>query len=174
MAPCFECFVSLLLWTAACFVSGKSEPSNAKEKPNVLFLMSDDLRPELSIYGRKHVISPNFERLANRGVVFDLAYSQLPVCFPSRHSMLTSMRPDTTGILTWTDAQLPYLDNLMTVLVRNNYNSAGVGKLFHHPHTHKSEYTHGRWDGKYETTYFFTTACIVNVLVSFVSFLKVD
>jgi arylsulfatase A-like enzyme len=67
------------------------------ESLNVIFIMSDDLRTDLSIYGRKHIISPNFERLAKRSVVFDKAYNQLPVCFPSRHSMLTGLRPDTIG-----------------------------------------------------------------------------
>ena len=117
------------------------------ERPNVLFIMSDDLRTDLSIYGRRHVISPNFERLAKRGVVFDYAYNQLSVCFPSRHSLLTSVRPDTTGIHTWTDGQLPFLDSLFSVMVRNNYHSAGVGKLFHHPRNGSSEFPDGRWDG---------------------------
>ena len=117
------------------------------DRPNVLFMMSDDLRTDLSIYGRKHIISPNFERLAKRAVIFDYAYNQLSVCFPSRHSMLTSIRPDTTRIHTWTDGQLPYLDSLFSVLVRNKYHSAGVGKLFHHPHNGSAEFPDGRWDG---------------------------
>ena len=71
-------------------------------KPNVLFIMADDLRPELSIYGRNHVISPNFERIAKRGIVFDRVYSQIAVCFPSRHSLLTGLRPEATSIVTWT------------------------------------------------------------------------
>jgi arylsulfatase A-like enzyme len=115
--------------------------------PNLLFLMSDDLRTDLSIYNRKHIISPNFERLAKRSIIFDKAYNQLAVCFPSRHSMLTGIRPDTTGIHTWTDGQLPFLDSLFSILVRNNYHSAGIGKLFHHPHNGSNEFPDGRWDG---------------------------
>ena len=91
--------------------------------------------------------SPNFERLAKRGVVFDYAYNQLSVCFPSRHSLLTSIRPDTTGIHTWTDSQLPYLDSIFSVMVRNKYHSAGIGKLFHHAHNGTAEFPDGRWDG---------------------------
>ena len=56
---------------------------------NLLFIMFDDLRPELSIYGRHHMITPNFERLAKRSVVFDNAISQISVCNPSRDSLLT-------------------------------------------------------------------------------------
>ena len=64
---------------------------------NLLLIMFDDLRPELSIYGRDNVITPNFERLAKKSVVFDHAFSQIAVCNPSRDSMLTGLRPDTVG-----------------------------------------------------------------------------
>jgi len=110
------------------------------DRLNVLFIMTDDLRPELSIYGRNHVISPNFERLAKRSVIFDRAYNQLPVCFPSRHSLLTGMRPDTPQIHTWTDASNTRMDSLFSILVRNNYLSAGIGKLFHHPRNGSQEF----------------------------------
>ena len=121
--------------------------SPSTDRPNVLFMISDDLRTDLSIYGRKHIISPNFDRLAKRAVVFDKAYNQLSVCFPSRHSLLTGIRPDTTHIHTWTDGQLPFLDSLFSILVRNGYHSAGIGKLFHHPHNGTAEFPDGRWDG---------------------------
>ncbi len=54
--------------------------------------MTDDLRPELSVYNRM-TYTPNFERLSKKGIVFDYAYSQAPVCMPSRHSFLTGSRP---------------------------------------------------------------------------------
>lgn len=117
------------------------------EKMNILFVMADDLRTELSTYGREYVISPNFERLSARGMTFDRAYTQVPVCFPSRHSILTGLRPDTMRIHTWTDPQVPYVDNLFSILVRRKYHSAGVGKLFHHPHNGSAEFPNGRWDG---------------------------
>ena len=66
-------------------------------KTNVLFIMYDDLRTELSIYGRKHMITPNFDRLAAKSVVFDYAFCQIAVCNPSRDSLLTGLRPDTVG-----------------------------------------------------------------------------
>ncbi len=55
------------------------------QKTNLLFIMFDDLRPELSIYGRDHMITPNFERLAKRSVTFDYAFNQVAVCNPSRY-----------------------------------------------------------------------------------------
>ena len=56
---------------------------------NLLFIIFDDLRTELSVYGKKHMITPNFERLAKQAVTFEHTYSQIAVCNPSRDSMLT-------------------------------------------------------------------------------------
>jgi len=64
---------------------------------NLLFIIFDDLRPELSTYGSQHMLAPNMDRLANRSVIFDHAYCQIAVCNPSRDSMLTGLRPDSTG-----------------------------------------------------------------------------
>ena len=67
---------------------------------NVIFIIADDLRTELSLYGRSHIISSNIDRLGSQCTTFDRAYTQVPVCFPSRHSILTGLRPDTLEIHT--------------------------------------------------------------------------
>ena len=67
-------------------------------RPNILFILSDDLRPELSCYGSK-VETPNLDRLAGRGIRFANAWVQYPLCNPSRTSMLTGRHPTTTGAL---------------------------------------------------------------------------
>jgi hypothetical protein len=75
-------------------------------KKNVVMIMTDDLRPSLSIYGRP-VITPNFERLARESVVFERAYNQDPICNPSRNSLMSGRRPDTTRVWLFED-QFPH------------------------------------------------------------------
>jgi hypothetical protein len=97
---------------------------------NVLFIMYDDLRPELSIYGRNHMMTPNFERLAKRSVVFDYCYTQVAVCNPSRNVMLTGLRPDTKRSYAFDVGPEPHVV-LPTALKRIGYETSQAGKLFH-------------------------------------------
>ena len=68
------------------------------QRPNVLFVVSDDLRPELGCYGNDVIHSPNIDALASRGIVFSRAYCQQAVCSPSRSSVMTGVRPDTNRV----------------------------------------------------------------------------
>ena len=70
--------------------------ANATKPLNVLFIAIDDLRPELSNYGFAHMVTPNIQKLADRGTTFTRAYVQVAICMPSRTALLTSRRPDTT------------------------------------------------------------------------------
>jgi arylsulfatase A-like enzyme len=107
---------------------------------NVLLIMADDLNTDLATYGGP-ARSPNIDRLAARGLRFDRASTQYPVCNQSRSSMLTGRRPDVTGVLSnpGRNPMSPHfrerLPNAVTLpqLFRNNgYVSARVGKLFHY------------------------------------------
>ena len=100
---------------------------------NILFIMYDDLRPELSPYGMDYMITPNFQRLAQRSVIFDNAYCQIAVCNPSRDSMLTGLRPDRVGTLNfeWT-YRFSSLLTLPSLLKTSGYKTAVYGKVLHY------------------------------------------
>ena len=101
---------------------------------NVLFVAVDDLRPELGCYGVKGILSPAIDRLAARGVVFERAYCQQAVCSPSRTSLLTGCRPDTTRVY---DLETHFRKNLPDVVTlpqhfkAHGYFTRSVGKIFH-------------------------------------------
>ena len=120
--------------------------SKNHKQTNMLFIMYDDLRPELSIYGRKHVISPNFERLASRSIVFDNNFVQVAVCNPSRDSILTGLRPDTTGTYGFQHSFAPH-NTIAHQLVKSGYSTAAYGKLAHWDGDDKSRWSNESWQG---------------------------
>lgn len=103
-------------------------------RPNVLFLAVDDLRPEFGAYGKGYVKTPNIDKLAARGATFERAYCQQAVCSPSRSSILTGMRPDSTRVydlVTHFRDALPDAVTLPQFFKQNGYFARGIGKLFH-------------------------------------------
>ena len=101
---------------------------------NVLFLISDDLRPELGCYGNSIIQSPNIDRLAQRGMVFNRAYCQQAVCSPSRSSVMTGARPDTTKVWDLTThfrKAMPDVVTLSQLFKDHGYVSKGLGKIYH-------------------------------------------
>jgi arylsulfatase A-like enzyme len=111
---------------------------NESERPmlNVLFIAVDDLRPQLGCYGQKQIISPNIDRLAAEGLLFERAYCQQAVCAPSRASVLSGTRPDTTGIYDLNTPLRKAMPNVLTLpehFRNNGYETISIGKIYHHP-----------------------------------------
>jgi arylsulfatase A-like enzyme len=109
--------------------------ATAAEKPNVLFIAVDDLRPELGCYGNPIVKSPNIDRLAKSGMVFNHAYCQQAVCLPTRASLLTGARPDTTkawDLSTDFRKAMPAVVTLPQLFKNNGYFTEAMGKIYHH------------------------------------------
>ena len=101
---------------------------------NVLFLAVDDLRPELSCYGNDLVLAPNLDRFASSSLVFQRAYCQSAVCGPSRASLLTGLRPDTTrvwGNRTHFRETMPDLVTLPQRFKQSGYYTQAIGKVLH-------------------------------------------
>ena len=119
---------------AALFAANGGE-LRAADRPNVLFLMADDLNNSLGCYGHPLVESPNIDRLAARGVRFERAYCQFPLCGPSRNSMLTGLYPNSTGILSNSQIfrqTIPSHHSLPQSFRLDGYFAGRIGKLYHY------------------------------------------
>jgi len=107
----------------------------AVPRPNVLFIISDDLNADLGCYGHPLVQTPNIDRLAARGVRFDRAYCAYPLCGPSRNSFLTGLYPNSSGILTNSQIfrqTIPSHVSLPQAFRQRGYFAVRIGKLYHY------------------------------------------
>ena len=129
---------------AAAFTTGllPKWSAGAQGQYNVLFIVVDDLRPLLGCYGHPEVHTPNINRLAERGTVFNRAYCQYPLCSPSRTAMLTGLRVETTGVLNNSRdfrKNLPDAITLPQHFKTHGYHTQSVGRIAHLPQLQDDE-----------------------------------
>ncbi|WPR71958.1 sulfatase [Flavobacterium sp. NG2] len=122
---------TLLLLLCLGFQLSQAQQSNKK---NILFIAVDDLKPLLNAYGQSQMITPNFDRLAKSGVIFQNAEVQQAVCGPSRASVMTGTYPDRTKV--WdlhTDFReaAPELISMPEYLITQGYETTAIGKIYH-------------------------------------------
>ena len=128
--------VDLILFLVSIVLfSCQRKASNENLQPNILFISIDDLRPELGSYGSEIAISPNIDNLASQGLQFNNAYCQQSICGPSRASVLTGIRPETSGVfhnyIKFREAT-PDVITLPQYFKQNGYETVYTGKIFHH------------------------------------------
>mgnify|MGYP001827181394 FL=1 len=102
--------------------------------PNVLLIVADDMNTDLGAYGHPRVETPNIDRLARNGVLFERAYAQYPQCNQSRSSFLTGRYPDQTRALTLKEHFREALPDVVTLpqhFRNHGYFTARVGKIYH-------------------------------------------
>jgi len=128
-----------VLWSLTAYAVGltpgvaSAAPATEGKPLNVLFIAVDDLKPLLGCYGATQIQSPNIDRLAARGTLFANAECQQAVCGPTRASLLTGLRPDTTKVWdlkTRIRDILPDVVTLPQYFKQNGYESVGTGKIF--------------------------------------------
>ncbi len=109
-------------------------PICAQDRPNVLFIAVDDMRCDLGCYGADYVHSPNIDRLAESGVLFERAYCQQALCNPSRASLMTGLRPDSTRVwdlVTDFRTKIPDAVTIPQHFRQHGYQAVAFGKIFH-------------------------------------------
>ncbi|WP_304064242.1 sulfatase [Pedobacter glucosidilyticus] len=149
MKPKFLAFLSLSLLSLTAVVA------QDKNKPNVLFIAVDDLKPYLNFYGYTAVKSPNLDRLAEKSTVFMSNYCQQAVCAPTRASLLTGLRPDRTQVWdlkTLIRDKTPDVITLPQLFKQNGYTTAALGKIFDQRSVDK-KHDEASWSESYKGKY---------------------
>lgn len=124
-----RCFCVILLATQATVWPA------SPEKPNVLFIASDDLASSIGSFGDPVAVTPHLDRLSDRGVRFDNAYCQLPLCNSTRASVMTGLRPDTIQVYDLDEhfrTAVPDAVTLSQLFQKAGYRSMRVGKIYHY------------------------------------------
>ncbi len=149
---------NVMNWKTLSYAVSGGSVSTKIQRPNILFICADDLGEEISPYNKlrdkndhsyQEVSTPNLERLASNSLVLALAYNQYPFCNPSRSSLLTGRRPNTTHVYNLDTFFREVGGNFTTIpqyFKENGYYTTGVGKVFHH---HKFDVDPLSWSEPY-------------------------
>ena len=140
----------LLIFMCSLSIAFNAIASDVKPA-NILFIMIDDLRPELGAYGSTAVKSPNIDSLASEGVLFANAYANVPVCGASRASMMSGIRPTETrfvGYQARIDEDAKGAETLFGYLKKQGYYSQSIGKILHFPDDSKAGWSTPPWNPK--------------------------
>jgi iduronate 2-sulfatase len=127
--------LSVILSVVSC-KSDKKDEQDTSKKPNILFIAIDDLRPEIGAYGSEIAVTPNLDKLASEGLLFNRAYCQEPICSPSRASLMTGARPESINVIenfTYFRDANPDIITLPQYFKRNGYETVHTGKIYHKP-----------------------------------------
>ena len=117
--------IAMLLWASVTV---------AEKSPNVLFISIDDLRPELGCYGNQKIQSPHIDALASKGMVFQEAYCQVPVCGASRASLMTGLYPTENRFVTYyskAEADAAGIPDIPSWFKQQGYTTISNGKIYH-------------------------------------------
>ena len=127
-------FILLILIAVTLMAGCKNKDDAPKKKYNVLFISIDDLRPTLGVYDDPTVVSPNIDQLAAEGFTFREAFCQSAVCAPSRASLMTGVRPDSTRVWHLGDKFREINPDAVTMpqhFSKHGYHTVNLGKIFH-------------------------------------------
>jgi arylsulfatase A-like enzyme/GH35 family endo-1,4-beta-xylanase len=107
---------------------------NGPPQRNILMIVVDDLKPTIGAYGDPYAVTPVMDRLAEEGVMFTNTHCQMAICAPSRASVLTGLRPDSTGVLDLTTQVRDVHPDIITLpqhFSNYGYTTHGISKIFH-------------------------------------------
>lgn len=126
-----------LIWTIFALFASRDMGALAAERPNVLMICVDDLKPAAGCFGDAAAVTPHIDALAARGVLFNYAYCNQAVCSPSRNALWTSLRPQSIGIYdlsTHFRTAVPAAVTLSQYFMQQAYQAQGLGKILHTGH----------------------------------------
>jgi len=134
----FQNLSSYVMWIGVLTVLHSADAAPIAERPDILMIIVDDLRPMLGCYGDARIRTPNIDRLAQHGVLFERAYCQYAKCGTSRLSLMTGLRPDSIGVFSNRDKDVvnfrkrrPDAVSISRWLKGRGYYALSFGKIDH-------------------------------------------